>query len=781
MRTSTASSLLVAALATAVFTGCVLPGKLEEKPGRAEGLKLWLRADAGVGLEDNSGQGGSASDVKSWGDQSGSGNDVANSSPDRSTRPAWIASEPAIGGRPALEFDGTGGGGVEVTEFLKGKVGAPFDLNRATIFLVARMNHSATISPLTLGPNANAASGRGGVGLRRGGNARGWFCVHNGGDGNLQRLQSTEPPLNDRYHVLAVVFDKPRGSVEMYVDGVNQRAGARDSSTKALDPVKYVQVGGHGLLNKPGKGSEWFFGGQIAEVLVYNQVLANDGSRHQGSNPFNAVGWYLQNKYRLGGSFVEPIQPIDSDGDGIYDGVEEGFAFLDPANAADALLDQDKDGLSNLHELELKTNLEKADSDGDGLEDGSEVLELKTDPARADTDGDGASDREESQVLKTDPLDPDSDDDRFFDGYEAYAGTDPLKAADRPVPRFSVKPEEIRTGTIAVAPDGAVLVFKDDRPNSAVTVKRSEDGGETWGETIEVGKTVQIDGDMSDDGRYRGPHVGRSELGTVVIDENTGDILVFASSLKPAQILYRSGDNGKTWKTEKIVIRPDVNGWLSAPLCSSDPGVTLRYGKKKGRLLVPTRVFVGYLNKGKGGKHFGDHYSNAIYSDDGGRTWTPSTPFPLGGTGESSLVELKDGSIYFNSRTHFRPGNRRIAWSRDSGETWVDEHEDDELWDGPPDVYGCKGGLARLRHDDRDVLLFSSPGEGSKREDITVWISFDGGETWPNRKMVRKGPGNYTWLAVGRKGTPSEGWIYLLANKDWLARFNLAWLMEKKK
>ena len=66
-------------------------------------------------------------------------------------------------------------------------------------------------------------------------------------------------------------------------------------------------------------------------------------------------------------------------------------------------------------------------------------------------------------------------------------------------------------------------------------------------------------------------------------------------------------------------------------------------------------------------------------------------------------------------------------------------------------------------------------------EAITVWISFDGGETWPNRKMVRKGPGNYTWLAVGRKGTPSEGWIYLLANKDWLARFNLAWLMEKKK
>jgi hypothetical protein len=48
------------------------------------------------------------------------------------------------------------------------------------------------------------------------------------------------------------------------------------------------------------------------------------------------------------------------------------------------------------------------------------------------------------------------------------------------------------------------------------------------------------------------------------------------------------------------------------------------------------------------------------------------------------------------------------------------------------------------------------------------------------KHLVRKGPGNYTWLAVGRNGTPSEGMIYLLAGKDWLARFNLAWIMENQ-
>ena len=47
-------------------------------------------------------------------------------------------------------------------------------------------------------------------------------------------------------------------------------------------------------------------------------------------------------------------------------------------------------------------------------------------------------------------------------------------------------------------------------------------------------------------------------------------------------------------------------GWLSATLISCDPGVTLRYGKKNGRLLIPTRVFVEYLNKGKNKKYFDD-------------------------------------------------------------------------------------------------------------------------------------------------------------------------------
>jgi len=82
---------------------------------------------------------------------------------------------------------------------------------------------------------------------------------------------------------------------------------------------------------------------------------------------------------------------------------------------------------------------------------------------------------------------------------------------------------------------------------------------------------------------YRASHFGRSILGSVVVDENTGDIMVFASSMKPAQILYRSEDHGRTWKKEDVVLKPDENGWLPCLMCSSEPGITLRKHRRMRR------------------------------------------------------------------------------------------------------------------------------------------------------------------------------------------------------
>ena len=239
-------------------------------------------------------------------------------------------------------------------------------------------------------------------------------------------------------------------------------------------------------------------------------------------------------------------------------------------------------------------------------------------------------------------------------------------------PFFQVWDEEVLTGQVAVAMDGSVLIFKNKSSKTDeekyISVKRSVDGGQTWAEEKKVGDMVKVDGDMSDDGRY--PNNNWAGLGNVVVDEVTGDIMVFLTTLKTAQKLYRSKDHGKTWKIEETTIRPGKDGWMPATNGACDPGVTIKHGSKKGRLLMPARVFPEYLNKGKGRKRYNDLYAMALYSDDRGKTWNSSAPFPIAGTGESGLVELTSGRIYHNSRTHMRPGNRRIAFSDDAGETW---------------------------------------------------------------------------------------------------------------
>jgi outer membrane protein OmpA-like peptidoglycan-associated protein len=115
----------------------------------------------------------------------------------------------------------------------------------------------------------------------------------------------------------------------------------------------------------------------------------------------------------------------DTDGDGLYDGTEVKRTKTDPLK-----VDTDGDGLNDGNEFRYKTNPLKSDTDNDGLNDGDEVNQYKTDPAKKDTDGDGLSDGGEVNKFKTDPVKIDTDNGGVNDGAEVKRGTNPLDWKD---------------------------------------------------------------------------------------------------------------------------------------------------------------------------------------------------------------------------------------------------------------------------------------------------------------------------------------------------------------
>ncbi len=345
----------------------------------------------------------------------------------------------------------------------------------------------------------------------------------------------------------------------------------------------------------------------------------------------------------------------------------------------------------------------------------------------------------------------------------------PLEGALKPFlgePRFETQQlfKSQRFPNLVVALDGTVIATWG---NKGLIARRSEDGGQTWSDEITIAPAG-----------FQG--------GGTTVDEKSGDILAFVEEHHPPAPLtiYRSQDSGKTWSADtQTKIKPNAAGHLPS-MHMNEAGITLRHGKHAGRLLRPTRYYADGNRRGE----WPNHYTNAMYSDDGGRTWQTSEPFPENGTGEATLAELSNGDIYYNSRVHWdqRPNytRRRSAISHDGGQTWEDFKIVEVLPDGEQHrSYGLMGGLARLPVAGQDILIFSNiDTPNPRRERSTVWASFDGGRSWPIKRQVFDGASAYSSLTAGRPGTPSEGWIYLCfeggpQGGGQLARFNLTWLL----
>jgi sialidase-1 len=328
-------------------------------------------------------------------------------------------------------------------------------------------------------------------------------------------------------------------------------------------------------------------------------------------------------------------------------------------------------------------------------------------------------------------------------------------------PRFEQQSlyEKDRFPNVVVTRLGTVLAFWN-----GVQVRRSEDAGATWSEPILVGK-----GFMG---------------GGAIASDSSGAIIAFVEESHPpaALKLYRSEDDGKTWQNQPFTLKSNRDGNVPS-MHMNEHGIVLRHGPHRGRLLRTSRWYAGKNDK----EHHPRHYTDAIFSDDGGTTWQTSEPFPAMGTGEAAVAELSDGRIYYNSRRHWAPPGvnarrRWVGWSHDGGMTWKDVGICEALPDGDQDRdYGLMGGLVRLPVRGRDVLLFSNIESASGRHGGTLWASFDGGKTWPIKRRVTEGAFAYSSLDAGRPGTPSDGWIFLLyesgSNAGTIARFNLSWVL----
>ena len=114
-------------------------------------------------------------------------------------------------------------------------------------------------------------------------------------------------------------------------------------------------------------------------------------------------------------------------------------------------------------------------------------------------------------------------------------------------------------------------------------------------------------------------------------------------------------------------------------------------------------------------------HSHVIYSDDHGAS-SHIGGVAQTGTNESSVVETTDGALYLNCRNYVSARRRAYAWSHDGGLSFPRTG----YHDGLPDPI-CHGSVLRFTIEaahDRNRVLFSNPASATRREGLTVRLSY---------------------------------------------------------
>lgn len=307
-------------------------------------------------------------------------------------------------------------------------------------------------------------------------------------------------------------------------------------------------------------------------------------------------------------------------------------------------------------------------------------------------------------------------------------------------------------GTLLALYDARNEVGRDLQGDIDLAINRSEDGGCTW-------EPIQIVQDMGTWGGLPERYNGVSD-GCILSDETTGDLYIIGlwmhGILDPTTgkwienltdtstvwnhqwrahgsqpgfdvkrssqfLISKSTDDGRTWSEPRNITRQvkKEKWWLLAP--APGCGITM----EDGTLVFPV----------EGRDETGLQFSTIMWSKDKGENWTVGEPAYYN-TNECQVVELSDHSLMLNMRERSNRGRqegngRAIAVTANLGKTWT-EHPTSR---GALIEPACQASLHRHNYmkdgKEHHVLLFANPSSKEHRNNITIKVSFDDGQTWP--------------------------------------------------
>lgn len=277
-----------------------------------------------------------------------------------------------------------------------------------------------------------------------------------------------------------------------------------------------------------------------------------------------------------------------------------------------------------------------------------------------------------------------------------------------------------------------------DAGNIDLVVRRSEDGGASWGDIIVVWDDAENTcGNPS-------PVVDR-ESGRILLlmtwnrgDDKERAIMRRKSHDTRRVFICHSDDDGRKWSTPREITSSTKRNewaWYATGPCHA---IQLQHKSHRGRVVVPC---VHSLYEG------GRTYYNAhlIYSDDCGENWHIGAT--LKGGNESTVAELANGDIMHNSRWQRGADRyaRHYAISRDgaltSGEVVRDAQLIEPVCQGSIIGYSTKGRAT-------NHLLFSNPASTRARERLTLRQSRDGGKTWSSGTVLESGLSAYSDIVI---------------------------------